>query len=397
MPVRFTVKSARWCYACVSILIASLMPGGCAPAGPAEYEYTVAAITRGDIESVVSTTGSVAPLNTVVVGSEVSGKVSALYADFNDPVESGQLIARIDPRTLEERITQAQAAVAVAEAGKLQRAAELDRAVAERERAERELTRLRRLEADGHLSGSELDAEETALAIAIAQEKIANAAIANAEAAYSQQLAMLKLARLDLERTEIRSPVSGVVIKRNVEVGQTVAASLQAPELFQIAQDLAQMKVEANIDEVDIGRIGPGMPCRFTVDAYPHKQFRGRVEQVRKAPEILHNVVTYKVIISTTNEDLHLLPGMTAHVAIISGRRENVLKVPNAALRFVPPPGTGWIGDPVLAPATVWQRASGKLQPAAVEVGLVNERETEVLSGVREGDSVVVRALPLER
>lgn len=361
-------------------------------------DYTSAEVVRGDIERTVLATGTLASLNTAVVGSEVSGRVSELHADFNDTVTVGQLIARIDPRTFHARLEQARAAVVVAESSIAQAEADLARAAAERERAERELQRRVRLVAKGHVSDSELDAEQTTVAVAAAQYRIAEAAIVNARAVHAQQVALMNLARLDVERTYIRSPITGTVISRNVEIGQTVAASLQAPELFQIAQDLRRMKVEANINEMDIGQVATGMPSRFTVDAYPEKQFTGVVEQIRTAPETLFNVVTYKVIISVANDNQTLLPGMTANVVIVTGQSEDQLTVPNAALRFVPPSQTQITEVTMTVPGglggTVWQLRNDNLVPVPVKAGLSDERKTAIISGLEQGDMIVVRARP---
>ena len=301
-----------------------------------ELTFTQAQVTKGDIESIVVTTGTLEALNTVVVGSQLSGQIQELNVDFNDVVTAQQLIARIDPRTFEARVLQNQADVSVAKANIVQREAELTRWEATLAQAERELARKQGLQEQGHVSASELDQEMTNVETSNAQLKMTAASIANAQAVLIQRGAALHQSELDLERTYIRSPVAGTVINRTVEVGQTVAASFSAPELFQIAQDLHEMKVEASVDEADIGRISEGQNCRFTVDAYPERDFTGRVQQIRKAPDIVQNVVTYRVIITAANNDLALLPGMTANVEIVLGRKQNVLRVPNAALRFVP-------------------------------------------------------------
>ena len=204
------------------------------------------------------------------------------------------------------------------------------------DRPSRELERRRTLVDRGYISASEIDQDVTLVETSEAQVAIARAAITNAEANLEQRTAALAQAELDLERTNIRSPVSGTVINRQVEVGQTVAASFTAPVLFEIGENLRRMQVEASVDEADIGRVREGLFCRFTVDAYPDRQFRGRIEQVRKAPEELQNVVTYKVIVTAANDDLALLPGMTANVEMILGSKSDVLKIPNAALRFAP-------------------------------------------------------------
>ena len=306
-----------------------------APSG-AQIDYRLSAVEMGDIESVVLSAGTLAALNTVVVGSQLSGQVAELHADFNDTVEAGDLIARIDPRTFEARVQQNEADVAVAKGNIESRRADLQRAEANLRQAERELGRRQTLQGRGHISATELDRDVTTVETSQAQVAVANASIGNAMATLEQREAALAQSRLDLERTYIRSPVSGTVINRRVELGQTVAASFSAPELFEIGQDLHRMKVEASVDEADIGRIREGMPCRFTVDAYPDRRFFGRIQQIRKAPNIVQNVVTYKVIITADNDDLALLPGMTASVQIVLGSKSDVLKVPNAALRFAP-------------------------------------------------------------
>ena len=306
-----------------------------APSGE-QIDYRLSAVEVGDIESVVLSAGTLAALNTVVVGSQLSGQVAELHADFNDTVEAGDLIARIDPRTFEARVMQNEADVAVAKGNIESRKADLQRAEANLRQAERELGRRQTLQERGHISATELDRDVTTVETSQAQVAVANASIGNAMATLEQRSAALAQSRLDLERTYIRSPVSGTVINRRVELGQTVAASFSAPELFEIGQDLHRMKVEASVDEADIGRIREGMPCRFTVDAYPDRRFFGRIQQIRKAPNIVQNVVTYKVIITADNDDLALLPGMTASVQIVLGSKSDVLKVPNAALRFAP-------------------------------------------------------------
>ena len=306
-----------------------------APSGE-EIDYRLAAVEMGDIESVVLSAGTLAALNTVVVGSQLSGQVAELHADFNDTVDAGDLIARIDPRTFEARVQQNEADVAVAKGNIASRKADLQRAEATLRQAKRELERRQTLQERGHISATELDRDVTTVETSQAQVSVAEAAIGNAMATLEQREASLAQSRLELERTYIRSPVSGTVINRRVELGQTVAASFSAPELFEIGQDLHRMKVEASVDEADIGRIREGMPCRFTVDAYPDRRFFGRIQQIRKAPNIVQNVVTYKVIITADNDDLALLPGMTASVQIVLGSKSDVLKVPNAALRFAP-------------------------------------------------------------
>ncbi|MDE0450645.1 MAG: efflux RND transporter periplasmic adaptor subunit [Gammaproteobacteria bacterium] len=306
-----------------------------APSGQ-RIDYRMSTVEVGDIESVVLSAGTLAALNTVVVGSQLSGQVAELHADFNDTVDAGDLVARIDPRTFEARVQQNEADVAVAKGNIASRKADLQRAQATLRQAQRELERRQTLQERGHISATELDRDVTTVETSQAAVAVAEASIGNAMATLEQREASLAQSRLELERTYIRSPVSGTVINRQVELGQTVAASFSAPELFEIGQDLHQMKVEASVDEADIGRIREGMSCRFTVDAYPDRRFFGRIQQIRKAPSVVQNVVTYKVIITADNNDLALLPGMTASVQIVLGSKSDVVKVPNAALRFAP-------------------------------------------------------------
>lgn len=300
------------------------------------FVYEEKEVKRGDVESVVNATGALEPVNTVVVGTEVSGQISELYVDFNDEVEQGEVIARLDPRTFEARHLQREADLEVANANIVSRNAELTRAKSNLRRAQSELSRREELALDGHVSASELELDRNALDQALAAREIAEASVTNAQAGLTQANASLAQSTLDLERTYIRAPISGTVINRAVEIGQTVAASFSAPELFVIAHDLHEMKVEASVDEADVGRLREGLATRFSVDAYPDREFRGRVAQIRKSPNENQSVVTYKVIVTARNDDLSLFPGMTANVEIVLGSRQDVLTVPNSALTYAP-------------------------------------------------------------
>lgn len=299
--------------------------------------YQTQPVSVGRIESLVNTAGTISPVVTVDVGSELSGLVSELFADFNSEVESGQVIARIDDRTIRARLKQIEADVASAEANLVQQRANLNRTQADLELAGTELRRLRELSQRQLASQSDVDKAEANLKITEAQVEVARAQVTAAEANLLQRQAQLEQAQLDLDRTYIRSPVDGTVIDRQVDVGQTVAASLSAPILFQIAQDLTKMQIEADVDEADIGQIAEGLTARFTVDAFPDRTFTGTVTQVRKAATITNNVVTYKVIVGAENPRQQLLPGMTANVNIVLGEKDDVLRVNNSALRFTPP------------------------------------------------------------
>ena len=302
--------------------------------GPTEVAYQAETSSRGDLTQVVSAVGSVRALNTVEVGSQLSGQVQDLFVDYNSQVAVGDLLARIDPQTFERRVQEAEANLAVARANTEIQAATIQRAQANLYAAEREYERQKALVGRGSVSESALDAAEAAWRSAQAELAIARAQHQNARATVQQREAALEAARIDLERTEIRSPIDGVVIDRAVDIGQTVAASLQAPVLFTIAQDLTEIQIEASVDEADIGTVREGARASFGVDAFPEREFNGEVAQVRLAPNEDGNVVTYTVVIGAANPDRRLLPGMTASIEIVTGRREDVLRVPNAAVRF---------------------------------------------------------------
>ncbi|MEO1040384.1 MAG: efflux RND transporter periplasmic adaptor subunit [Pseudomonadota bacterium] len=302
----------------------------------AGLQIETAALEERDIARVVSASGSIAPLITVEVGSQLSGQVMELGADFNDVVEAGQLIARIDPQTFETRVNEATASQEVASAQVTVAEANLARAEADLREAERAFERTSELLERGTFSQAQFDTAETRLEGARAAVSVAEANIRNSRAALQQRTASLNSARVDLERTFIRSPISGVVIDRQIDVGQTVAASFNAPVLFIIAQDLSRIQIEAQVDESDIGRIAVGQTVSFDVDAYPGDSFEGEVSQVRLAAATTNNVVTYTVVIEADNPRGRLLPGMTANAEIVTGRAEGVLTAPNSALRFRP-------------------------------------------------------------
>lgn len=315
--------------------------------GPA---YKTGKVEKGAITASVSASGTLSPVVQVQIGSQVSGQLKDVLVDFNSEVKQGALIARIDPQTFETRVQQAQADVDAARAQVMtqhaniaaQRAA-LAKAEVDLAEAKRDLERKQQLVDKGFISGAERDKAQATFNSATeqvntarAQAGVAAAGLRNAEAVVKQREAALAQARIDLGRTEIRAPVNGVVIKRSVERGQTVAASLQAPELFIIAENLTDMQVDASIDESEIGRIRIGQKATFTVDAFPGRSYEGTVKQIRKAAQNVSNVVTYTVVISAANPTRELLPGMTANVRIVTDTRSDVLKIVNAALRFRP-------------------------------------------------------------
>jgi HlyD family secretion protein len=280
-------------------------------------KYRTAVLDQGSISSVVSATGTVRPMVQVEVGSQVSGTVAKLFADYNSRVRAGEVIVQLEPSSFRARAVQAEASVARAEAALKD--------------AERALRRAEELVKKDYISQAELDAASVALELRQADLK--------------QARAQYEAARVDLANTTIRAPIDGVVIARSIDLGQTVAASLQAPTLFVIANDLAQMQVETRIDEADIGSIRRGLPVTFTVDAFPDAEFRGEVDQVRLEPIVEQGVVTYTTVIRTGNPELKLRPGMTANVTILVEKRDDVLRTPNAALRFRPPANERGAGE----------------------------------------------------
>lgn len=299
-----------------------------------QIETTI--VDKGDINRVVATSGAVRPLITVEVGSQVSGKIEEIYVDFNSQVQKGQLLALIDAQTFESRVLQSKADLRVANSNIVVQQANIDRAKANLRRSRLEYERAEPLSKKGTLSISELDTALANFDSAKADLTMAEAQLQNALAAKDQRHASLESAEIDLERTNIRSPIDGVVIERAVDQGQTVAASLSSPTLFNIAQDLTEIQIEANVDEADIGNVKEGNDVSFSVDAFPESEFRGQVKQVRLAPNEANNVVTYTVIITAKNPGRKLLPGMTAIVEIVTGKSEGVLRVSNQALRFKP-------------------------------------------------------------
>lgn len=296
---------------------------------------TVAA-TRADVRRVVSTSGTVRALGTVDIGSQLSGNIGQLNVDFTDEVTQGQVLARIEPSTFETKVREEEAGLAIAKANVDLQQATVEKAESNLHKAELDLHRAQELVVKGAGTQVTLDTAIDAQQSATAELAIAKANVENAKATLAQHQATLDSARIDLERTYIRSPIDGVVIDRTVEVGQTVAASLQAPKLFTIAQDLSHVQIEAQVDEADIGQITSDDSVSFTVDAYPDVTFQGKVSQIRLAPVSLNNVVTYTVVIDADNPLGRLLPGMTANVTVITGEHKNVITVPTEALRYQP-------------------------------------------------------------
>jgi HlyD family secretion protein len=408
---------ARLAWLIVIALVLLFVIYRCTAGGEDAPDYQTALVEKTTVVSRVSTSGSLQAVVTVDVGSQVSGRVQELYADFNSKVKKGQKIAKIDPSLFQAATVQAEANVTAARAN-------VNRLEITAEDAERQAKRASEVFAQKLISETDRDN-------AVATARAARASVDQAKGQLAQSRAQLEQARTNLRYTDILSPTDGVVISRAVNVGQTVAASLLAPVIFTIAQDLAKMEVHTNVAESDIGRLKPGMRVSFTVDAYPGEPFRGSIRDIRNAPQVVQNVVTYDAVIDVSNEDLKLKPGMTATVSVITDRRRDVLAVPNAALRFRPdnvgPPGgaagnaagggrrqagaggnsgqggqrwnrdnaasanEGEIAAPEAPKRTVYVLVDGKPAPREITTGITDGRVTEVTGGdLKEGDNVIV-------
>ena len=377
--------------------------------------FELTKVERGALSANVSASGTLNALITVQVGSQVSGQVRDVLADFNTMVQKGQVIARLDPVTFQSRVTQAEADLAaaqgginVARSGLAVSQAEAGKARVALADAERNAKRKQELVAQGFISAAELDTAQSLLDtareqvhLAASQVQSSQAQVGNAQAVVRQRQAQLEQAQQELARTIIKAPVAGTVVSRSVDAGQTVAASFQAPVLFTIAQDLKQMEVNIAVDEADVGRIQVGQKVRFTVDAFPGERFGGQVTQIRKAPVTNNNVVTFSVMARLANPDLKLLPGMTANAKILTEERKDVLKVPNEALRFRP---TQADGTPVKLevkkreegagiPGRVWVvDANQQPAPLSLRLGVSDGKFTEILKGeIKAGQEIIVK------
>jgi HlyD family secretion protein len=430
---------------------------------PNGAKYRTAAVEKGDIAAYVSATGTLNPVIMVQVGTQVSGTIEKLFADYNSQVQDGQIIAQLDQASFSAKVAQAdaslenaradlknaqanvlnvKASIENARAETASQRANVERMQVEIADAKRNLERNRALFERQLISRSELDAAESAydtagaqsnaaraqldaaeakLRAAQAQLRSADAQVDKAKAQVSQAQASLEQAKVDLDRTIIRSPINGTVISRSVDIGQTVAASLQAPTLFTIAQDLTQMQVDTNVSEADVGNVAVAQTATFTVDAFPNQVFQGTVREIRQAPIIVQNVVNYNTVIAVGNPELKLRPGMTATVSILVAKREQVLKIPKAALRFQPKlseeereeiekyvrerrdggsrdgaaPGSEahrkrWQGTP-----KVWIMTSeGFVRPVSVRLGISDDQFTELIGDdLQEGQALVTGML----
>jgi HlyD family secretion protein len=375
-----------------------------------ESPYLTVMVSRGNVRQVVSSTGTLQAVVTVIVGSQVSGTIAKLSADFNTKVTKGQVVAELDQSKFAARVEETRANLLAAQAS-------LAKSKVAVEDAARTLARTKELMKRELVPQGDLDAAQTAYDAARAQLNVTQAQVGQSQAALNQ-------ASIDLGYTVIRSPVDGIVISRSVDVGQTVAASLQAPTLFSIANDLTKMEVHTNVDEADVGNIREGQDVTFTVDAHPTRRFRGKVHQVRNAPQIIQNVVTYDAVVRIDNKELLLKPGMTANVQFLVSEKEDVLTIPNMALRFKPPdekneaqdllrqeqsraaprvgarrtsrPGGGGGGGSGsegrrVREVKIYVVKGSKAQSVDVQIGITDGSRTEVISGsLNENDPVII-------
>jgi HlyD family secretion protein len=384
---------------------------------PREAAFGVTTVSRQTITKSISATGTLQALTTVQVGTQASGTIAELFADFNSQVKKGQVIARLDASPFQAQLAQANATwlstqaavqsaqsnVAAVDAGVQAASANVAGADASLADAQKSYDRTRQLvdakvaaAMDIQTAQAVLDKAAAAKQQAVAQlnqarsqAQAARSQVAQAQAQATQAKAAVDLAQVNVSHTVITAPIDGVVVARNVDVGQTVAASLQAPVLFLIANDLTRMQVLANIDEADVGQLAKGSEVNFTVDAYPADTFHGTVSQVRLAPQTVQNVVTYTAVIDVGNPDMKLKPGMTANVTVVTAQRENVLAVANAALRFQPQGAA-----PARGGKKLWKADGERLTPVAVQLGMTDGVNTEVVSGLKEGDRVAIPAAP---
>jgi HlyD family secretion protein len=353
------------------------------------YELRTEKADSGDVTASVTASGKLNAVSVVEVGTQVSGTIQEIYVDYNSPVKEGQLIAQLDPSVLRSQLIENRASLEVAEAG-------VGSASASLVDSERKSKRNKELYGRNLISKSELEDSETDVLLKRAQLREAKARVTQAQAAVER-------AQTNLDFTRITSPVDGVIVSRQVDVGQTVAASFQTPTLFSIARDLTRMQIDTSVDEADIGRVAEGQDVDFRVDAFPEELFAGKVVQVRIAPATTDNVVTYTVVIHVENADLRLKPGMTANVSIKTDKRQNVLRIPTAALRFRPPQNLldalPTVSEDVRASGlnsgSVWIVRDKQLdRKIFVQTGISDNNRIEVVSGdIRDGDELAVAAL----
>ena len=340
--------------------------------GTQSVKYETKKIERCTIQQIVEASGTINPVNTVSVGSTVSGLIKEIYVDFNSEVKKGQILAQIDPANFQASVDQATAQINNAQAS-------LARLNAITDMSKKTYDRYKNLYAKNFIARSELDQAESDYLANLAQVNAQKAQISQARATYNT-------AMTNLGYTKIIAPVDGTIISREIDLGQPVAASFQAPELFTIAQDLTKMQIEVNVSEADIGKVKEGQAVTYALDGYPDSDFEGKVTQVRLSPTTVSNVVTYTVIVDVDNEDLKLKPGMTANVSIITNESANVLCTPNVALKFTPD-----MNGPKYKQQGLWILENNKPKRVDIKTGVSDDSVTEVISdGIKENDSVIV-------
>lgn len=366
----------------IAIIVASIYSLGSKGA----IQYNTAKVDKGAISKYVTATGTINPVRTVLIGSQVTGLISQLFADYNSVVKVGQVLAQIDPIPFEHQIKKAEAALATAEAS-------LEKARVNSINNRKNYLRSKKLFAKKVISINELDAVRTTYESGTADEKLAEAQVLQAKAA-------LEIVKTDLKHTVIVSPLDGVVISRDVDIGQTVVSSFQTPTLFHIAEDLVHMQVNTNVDEADIGMVNLGQDAKFTVDAFPDDVFEGKVVEIRMSPVIFQNVVTYNTLIDVDNSSLKLKPGMTANTSILVSSTKDALRIPNASLRYIPSEFLKTEADKKAiterkfakkSSSHIWMLENGQLRQVAVKLGISDDIFTEILEGdVKEGQEVVI-------
>lgn len=353
---------------CLLILFVFIKKGKSSP----QYETTK--ISRNTIVQVVEASGTINPVTTVNIGSQVSGMIKEIYVDYNSEVKKGQLLAQIDTSLFEAQLQQSIANIANAKAN-------YQKILAVMENDKKTYNRYKNLYARNYIAKSELDLAESTYFSDVAQLEAAQAQISQAEASY-------KTAAANMRYTKIVSPVDGTVVSRDVDVGQTVAASFQTPTLFMVAQDLTNMQIETSVSEADIGKVKVGQKVNYTLDGYQDSVFHGKVKQVRISPTTVQNVVTYTVIVDVDNDDEKLIPGMTANVSIITSKKENILTVPNSALKFTPvTDGSG----PRYKEQGIWLMENNKPKRVNITPGVSDDVNTEIISkDIKGGETVIV-------
>ena len=356
----------------ISLIIAALLLLTAKKLIGSKDEYVTVPLKKATIIKIIEASGTINPVQTATVGAQVSGKITGVYVDFNSPVTKGQLLAEIDTSLFQASVDQQRASIenSKAQLRRLEATTNYDKLMYER---------YKNLLKKGYVSKAEVDQLEATYLADVANIQAQKAQIKQSEAS-------LRTAESNLGYTKIISPVDGVIISKNVEVGETVASSFQTPELFSVAEDLTEMQIEANVSEADIGNVSVGQEADYTLDGYPNETFKGHVDQVRLSSTNTSNVVTYTVVISVKNEDLKLKPGMTANVSIVVGKKENILTAINPALKFTP------LGKDVKYDTQgIWVLKNNKPTRIDIQTGVYDDSKTEIISNeLKEGDMVII-------